>query len=134
MTFNPHQAVSAYAKAAIETANPRELEAGLLLKAAAQLQSALDSWRDKPPRLSEALLYNRRLWILFIDAVIRDENRLPIPVRQNIMNLGAFVLAETFSLMTAPEPEHLANLIRINRSIAAGLRGKTKTHAAPRAA
>jgi len=127
MTFNSHHAVSAYAKAAIETASPRELEAGLLLKATAKLQAVLDTWSDKPPGLSEALLYNRRLWIVFIDAVMRDDNRLPILVRQNIMNLGTFVLAETFSLMTEPKPEHLANVIRINRGIAAGLRGRPPT-------
>jgi Flagellar protein FlaF len=38
--------------------------------------------------------------------------------------LGVFVMAETFSLMTAPKQEHLANLIRINRAISAGLGSK----------
>jgi flagellar protein FlaF len=45
-------------------------------------------------------------------------------VRQNLANLGAFVMGETFSLMTTPKPEHVESLIRINRGIAAGLRGK----------
>ena len=103
----PHQAVSAYCKAARETATPRQLEAELLLKAAANPQRVLDSWTNKPLGLSEALLYNRRLWIVFIDAVIRDDNKLPIAVRQNVLNLGAFVMAETFSLMTKPKPDHL---------------------------
>jgi flagellar protein FlaF len=49
---------------------------------------------------------------------------LPAPVRQNLANLGAFVMGETFSLMTKPKPEHVESLIRINRGIAAGLRGK----------
>ncbi len=134
MSFNPQQAVGAYAKAAKETASPRELKSGLLLKAAAKLQAVLDSWSDKPSGLSEALLYNRRLWIVFIDAVIRDDNRLPLAVRQNIMNLGAFVMAETFSLMIEPKPDHLHNLIRINRGIAAGLRAKPTSHSAQHAA
>lgn len=43
----------------------------------------------------EPLLYNRGLWIVFIDAVIRDDNKLPIAVRQ-ILNVGAFIMAETF--------------------------------------
>ena len=38
-------ASKAYAKIAKETAAPRELEAGLLLKAAAKLQSVHDSWK-----------------------------------------------------------------------------------------
>ena len=33
-------------------------------------------------------------------------------------------MAETFSLMTKPKPEHLQSIISINRGIAAGLRGK----------
>lgn len=133
-SFNPHQAACLYAATAKEAAGPRELEAGLLLKAAAKLQAALESWSDRPPGLSAALLYNRRLWIVFMDAVMRDDNRLPVAVRQNILNLGAFVMAETFSLMTAPKPEHLANIIRINRRIAAGLRAKGKSGKAREAA
>jgi flagellar biosynthesis activator protein FlaF len=129
-----HYATRAYAKTATETASPRELEAGLLLKAAAKLQAVLQTWGDKPPGLSEALLYNRRLWIVFIDAVMRDDNKLPLAIRQNILNLGAFVMAETFSLMTRPKPEHLANIIRINRRIAAGLSGKAARQHTPQAA
>jgi len=117
-------ASNAYNKTAKETASPRELEATLLLRAAAQLQSVHDSWRDKPSKLNEALLYNRRLWTVFLDSVTSDDNRLPVEVRQNIANLGVFVMGETFSLMTQPKAEHLASLININRSIAAGLRGK----------
>jgi flagellar protein FlaF len=110
-----------YAKSAIETSDRRELEANLLLRAAAQLQNVKDHWSEKPPGLSEALLYNRRLWITFIDAVSSDQNKLPASVRQNILNIGGFVLAEICSLMTKPNPTHLENLIRINRTLAAGL-------------
>jgi flagellar biosynthesis activator protein FlaF len=118
-------ASKAYANVAKEAAAPRELESRLLLQAAAKLQAVHDAWCDKPPGLSDAVLYNRRLWIVFIDAVMRDDNQLPIAIRQNILNLGIFVMGETFSLMTRPRPDHLANIIRINRALAAGLRGKT---------
>jgi flagellar biosynthesis activator protein FlaF len=119
-----HYASKAYAKTAKETASPRQLEANLLLKAAAQLQAVHESWNEKPIGLDEALLYNRRLWTVFIDAVISEDNRLPIPVRQNIASLGMFVMGETFSLMTRPKPDHLVSLININRGIAEGLREK----------
>jgi len=126
-----HYASKAYNSIAKETATPRQLEAGLLLKAAAKLQAVYDSWRDrKPPALDEAILYNRRLWTVFIDAVMRDDNRLPVPVRQNIANLGLFVMGETFSLMTTPKPDHLTSLIAINRGIATGLRDDSKPQAA----
>ncbi len=130
MPGSPHKAISAYSKVAIETATPRQLEAQLLLKAGSRLQNVLDQWTDRPTGLSEAVLYNRRLWIIFIDAVIRDENKLPTLVRQNLLNLGVFVMAETYSLMTNPKPEHLANLVSINRRIAAGLEGKPATASA----
>ena len=116
-----HYASNAYANVAKDVAGPRELEARLLLEAAAKLQAVHDSWCDKPPGLSDAVLYNRRLWIVFIDAVMRDDNRLPTTIRQNILNLGIFVMGEIFSLMTRPKPDHLVNLIRINRALAAGL-------------
>jgi flagellar biosynthesis activator protein FlaF len=59
---------------------------------------------------------------VFIDSVIDNDNRLPLQVRQDIANLGIFVMGETFSLMTTPKPDHLLSLININRDIAAGLR------------
>jgi len=119
-----HYASKAYAKVAKETVPPRELEATLLLKAAAKLQAVQDTWRERPAGLNEALLYNRRLWTVFLDAVTQDDNRLPVEVRTNIANLGIFVMGETFSLMTNPQPRHLTSLIKINRSVAASLRGK----------
>jgi flagellar protein FlaF len=44
-------------------------------------------------------------------------------VRRNLLRLGVFIMGETYSLMTAPKPEHLQSIISINRGIAAGLRG-----------
>jgi len=119
-----HYASNAYAKTAIETAGPRELEANLLLQAAAKLQAVYDSWRDKPLGLNDALLYNRRLWTIFLDAVTSENNKLPVAVRDNIRRLGVYIMAETFSLMTKPKPDHLTSIIKINRGIAAGLRDK----------
>jgi len=120
-----HHAANAYAKTARETVSPRELEANLLLKAAAQLQAVHDSWRDAPIGLNDALMYNRRLWTVFLDAVTQQDNPLPAQVRENLTRLGVWIMAETFSLMTRPTPEHLESLIKINRGIAAGLRGKS---------
>jgi flagellar biosynthesis repressor protein FlbT len=125
-----NHASKTYAKIAKETASPRDLEATLLLKAAAKLQEAQEAWTDKssthakPAGLDEALIYNRRLWTVFIDAVMRDDNKLPKQVCHNLTALGMRVMADTFSLMTKPQPENLATLININRGIAAGLRGK----------
>ena len=43
-------ATRAYGAIANKTANPRELEADLLLNAAARLQAIRDGWGDKQPR------------------------------------------------------------------------------------
>jgi flagellar protein FlbT len=119
-----HYASRAYAKTAKETASPRNLEATLLLNAAAKLQAVHDSWHDKPKGLDNALMYNRRLWTVFIDAVVRNDNKLPAQIRSNLTKIGAFVMGETFALMTKPQPKHLQTIIKINRRIAAGLGGK----------
>jgi flagellar biosynthesis activator protein FlaF len=115
---------SAYAKVAKEVAGPRELEAGLLLKAAAKLQGIAESWKNKRADLNEALSYNRRLWTILLDSLIQDGNRLPKGLNENLKTLGAFVMCETFSMMTKPRQKHLDNLININRRIATGLRGR----------
>jgi flagellar protein FlaF len=115
-------ASKAYALIAKETASPRELEATLLLKAAAKLQAVHDKWDGKSDNLNEAVLYNRRLWTVFIDAILQDGSSLPFEIRQNLANLGVFVMGETFSLMTNPLPKNLVSLININRELAAGLR------------
>ncbi len=118
-------AIKAVAKYREEIVSPRELEAALLLKAAAKLKAIQDAWSDKKPRgLDDALLYNRRLWAVFIDAVTRDGNKLPKQVRENLAALGMRVMSDTVHLMTRPRPESLTSLIDINRGIAAGLRGK----------
>jgi flagellar biosynthesis activator protein FlaF len=122
--FDMNYASMAYAKTAKETAPPRELEAMLLLKAAAQLQTVHDSWRDQPSGLYDALMYNRRLWTVFLDTLVDKNNRLPDQIRENLIKLGAFVMGETFALMTKPKPSHLRSIIKINRGIAAGLRSR----------
>ena len=119
-------AAKAYAKVATETASPRALEASLLLKAAAKLQSVHDAWDGKRlSTLEDAIQYNRRLWSVLLDSVTQDDNKLPQPVRDNLTRLGVYVMAETFSLMTKPKPDHLKKIIKVNRSLAAGLRGRT---------
>jgi flagellar protein FlbT len=118
-------ASKAYARTANEIAPPRELEAGLLLNAAAKLQAAHDKWLEKPADFSDALLYNRRLWTILIDAVMRDDNKLPRPVRENLKKLGMFVMNETFAAMTKPTPNQLKAMIKVNRGIAAGLGART---------
>jgi flagellar protein FlaF len=45
-------------------------------------------------------------------------------VRQNIANIGMFVLTRTIEIQLDPHPEMLKSLIDINCNIAAGLAGR----------
>ena len=117
-------AAQAYGKVANQTSSPRELEADLLLKAAARLQAVSDAWDADHDQIDEALLYNRKLWSIFLTSVTRADNPLPKIIQQNVANLGLFVMNQTLSLMAEPRREKLVPLISINREIAAGLMGR----------
>jgi flagellar protein FlaF len=117
-------AATAYGKIATQVASPRELEATLLLKAASQLQAISDSWDGRKADLNGALLYNRKLWTIFLTEATHKENPLPASIRQNVANLGLFVIKQTMSLMVDPQRQPLGSLININRELAAGLLGR----------
>src|SRR5690606_574616 len=106
-----------------QTASPRELEAALLLRAAARLQAIRDGWDEQQSQLGAALNFNRRLWSIFLASVTRPDNPLPPAIRQNVANLGLFVCNHTLSVLLDPRPENLRILINVNREVAAGLRG-----------
>ncbi len=112
----------AYQQTAQRTVSPRDLEANLLAKSAVQLQRIRDNWEDQSSDLDKALTYNRKLWSIFLQTVTREENPLPQPIKQNIANLGVFVMKQTIATLARPAPEKLDTLILINKEIAAGLR------------
>ena len=117
-------AAQAYKNVARQTSNPRELEATLLLQAAAKLQNVHDSWDEKRGQLDDALLYNRKLWSVFLSEMTDSKNPMPRNVRQNVANLGLFVMNHTVSVLKDRRPEQLGSLININREVAAGLLGR----------
>ena len=117
-------AAKIYGAIAKQTASPRDLEAGLLLDAAARLQAVRDAFEEKRELLDPALHNNRRLWSILVSSASSVDNPLPKPVRQNVVNLGIFVFNETLSIQADPRPEPLSALININRELAAGLLGR----------
>jgi flagellar protein FlaF len=118
-------AAQAYGKVAKEIASPRELEADLLLKAAARLQAIQDAWEGKRAELDAALLFNRKLWLVFVSSITDPAHPMPLEIRQNVASLGVFVMKQTLAVMVEPRPEQLGSLIKINRELAAGLRGSS---------
>lgn len=117
-----NQALSAYNKVSRQTASPRQLESTLLAKSAANFQRIRDNWEQAQTELADAMMFNRRLWTVFLTSVTREDNPLPAPIRQNVANLGLFVMNRQLELVSRPEPQKLDALININREIAAGLR------------
>ena len=117
-------AAQAYARTSQTTANPREIEAQALLKAARQLQEVQANWTGPDKNMHNALLFNRRLWTIFMSAAEANDNPQPLEVRQNIANLALFVMKQTIEMQTSPNPAKLKSLIDINCNLAAGLSGR----------
>src|SRR4029077_14197464 len=117
-------AAQAYARVANVTSSPREIEAKALLMAANKLQAVMTDANATFAQASEALMFNRKLWTIFLSEAQRDENPHPLDVRQNIANISVFVLSQTAALQISPQREHFKSLIEINRNIAAGLSGR----------
>jgi flagellar protein FlaF len=120
-----HGGANAYARTAQVAVGGRELEALLLMKAATRLQGIRDAWDGPGPALDEALSYNRKLWTVLVASATGPDNPLPVPIKQNIANLGLFVFKQTVSAMAEPAPQKLGVLVTINREIAAGLRASS---------
>src|SRR5881227_2339616 len=115
-------AAQAYARTSQTTTSPRDIEAQALLKAARQLQDVQSNWTGPDSAMHNALLFNRRLWTIFMSAVEANENPQPLEVRQNIANIGVFVMKQTIDMQLNPDPAKLKSLIEINCNLAAGLR------------
>jgi flagellar protein FlaF len=117
-------AAQAYARTAQNTATPRDIEAQALLKAARQLQDVINNWEQTDSGLRAALMFNRKLWSIFVTDAVSDANPEQVGIRQNIANIGIFVLSQCSALLIKPEVDKLQPLIDINRNIAAGLSGR----------
>src|SRR3982074_1605340 len=114
-------AAQAYARTAQTTASPRDIEAQALLKAARMLQDVITRWDESDSGLKAALLFNRKLWSIFVTDAISDANPEVMSIRQNIANIGIFVMTQCAALQLKPDVSGLQSLIDINRNIAAGL-------------
>ena len=117
-------AANAYARVATTTASPRDIEAQTLLKAANKLQDAINANNPFSDQTRQALMYNRKLWTIFLSEAMREGNPQPVDVRQKIANIGVFVMKQTVEMQVNPDPAKLKSLIEINCNLAAGLSGR----------
>jgi flagellar protein FlaF len=117
-------AAQAYSRTSHTTAAPREIEAQALLKAARQLLDVQANWAGPDRNMHNALLFNRRLWSIFMSAAETNDNPQPLEIRQNIANNAVFVMKQTVDMQLNPDPAKLKSLIDINCNLAAGLSGR----------
>ena len=66
------------------------------------------------------------MWNVFVNSVTREDSKLPRELRQNVANLGLFVMKHTVTVQSRPEARKLDVLININRELAAGLRANAE--------
>src|SRR5688572_30241679 len=108
-----HDRAAAYAQTAKVTLSGRDLEAQLLLRAAARLSAIHEGWPKTSADLHPALIYNRKLWTVFATSATRPENPLPTVLKSNIANLALFIFKRQMDMESAPEPDKLRALISI---------------------
>jgi len=116
--------LAAYRQTIEVTTSGRDLEAAVLTKAAHLLRNCQAHWGEAgcDTRLNEALRYNQKIWTVFQAELVRDDNPLPLELRENILSLSIFVDRRIIDVMAQPDPEKLNILIDINLNLAAGLR------------
>src|ERR1700675_4141681 len=85
-------AAQAYARTSQTTAPPREIEAQPLLKAARHLQDVQANWTGPDKNMHNALLFNRRLWSIFMSAVETNDNPQPLEFGQTTANTAVLLL------------------------------------------
>jgi flagellar biosynthesis activator protein FlaF len=117
-------AANAYARTAQQSSSPRDIEAQTLLMAARKLVEVQTDCNSADKRFHAALLFNRRLWTIFMTAAENNDNPQPPEIRRNIINIAMFVMQRTVELQSNPTPEKMQSLININSNIAAGLAGR----------
>lgn len=106
----------------------RELEASVLTKGAMLLKKCKESWEgeDHFKRLDQALIFNQKIWVIFQDELIREDNPMPRQLRADILALSLFIDKRIIEVMRDPCPEKLDIIININLNLAAGLRGSSE--------
>lgn len=119
------QHLEAYRSAQNTSMSGRDIEAAALTRCALMLAACQNNWdaAGRDDRLAEALRTNQIVWSILQSELVKDDNPLPIEVRQNLLTLSVFVDNRMIQVMAHPEPEKLKMLIDINLNLAAGLRG-----------
>jgi flagellar biosynthesis activator protein FlaF len=114
-----------YRTAQIDNMSGRDIEAAALTRCALLLSECQENWDDPDcdKKMSEALIFNQRVWTILQAELVSDDNPLPKEIRKNILALSVFIDNRIIEVMAHPALEKLNIIIDINLNLAAGLRG-----------
>ncbi len=103
----------------------RDIEAAALTRSALLLDDCRKNWggAGHDEKLAQALRINQSVWTILQSELVRDDNPLPLEIRQNVLTLSVFIDKRIIEIMADPQPEKLKIIIDINLNLAAGLRG-----------
>ncbi len=119
LPISPYQAYDAVQRSAQPK---RQAEAMAFARAATMLEIACRSPLARR-RFDAALRRNQVLWTMVQAEVATPGNRLPAPIRDNLLQLAAFVDRQTVAALASGDPRDADALIAVNRDIARGLLG-----------
>jgi len=103
----------------------REIEAAALIRCALMLSHCQENWDapDRDEKLDVALRTNQMVWSILQSELAKNDNPLPIEIRQSVLTLSVFIDNRIIQIMAHPAPETIQIIIDINLNLAAGLRG-----------
>ena|SRR5690348_1321955 len=110
---------AAYERISQTTENPRQVEYRLLALVTNALRAAKAKPNDRPG-FYNALVWNKKVWDAFMCDLVDDKNKLPKPMRDQLLKLAAWVSKQTFKVMDGNAS--IDALIDVNANIMDGLK------------
>jgi flagellar protein FlaF len=111
--------LQAYQRTAQASENPRETEYRLFAQVTRALMAAAEADPSDVQARINALDWNRRMWGVLASDCAKPENRLPEPLRAQIISLSLWVSRHSSAVMR--REESFDPLIEVNRIIMQGL-------------
>jgi flagellar protein FlaF len=123
MRMTPH-ARTGYFQAAAPIRTERGAEYGVFARVTAALAALDETDKRQFPALASAVTDNQRLWAALADDLASEGNRLPTPLRGQLIGIAEFVRRHTMQVLAGRAS--IAALIDINTAIMKGLRGEVE--------
>ncbi len=86
-----------------------------------ELLELADKAGAKSWEATEAILFTRRLWTLFLEDLGRNENSLPAEIQANLISIGLWVLRQCDEIRLR-KSNNFRGLIEVSKSIRDGLK------------